>query len=559
MKEKDLKRLDEIFEAFSVIAEGAYVYLCNVKEDYSRWSKSAVDYFGLPNEYMKNAGAIWEEHIHPDDRENYKKSIDDIFSGNASGHDMQYRALSADGSYTVCSCRGVVMRDENNNPKYFGGVIRNYGVHSYINSVTGLRSMYGFFDDLKTTLYKHEENIMLLIGISGFSDTNDVYGYTFGNKILYRLGQEIKKYFSEYGQVYKLDGTKFAVITNGTTYENLVDLFRKMKHNILKSFYIDGQRVNLPLNMGALKCDNFGIGADTLYSCLKYAYYESKHRHLGEPYLFENSLSNDNKNNLHRLNTIRNSILEECKGFFLCYQPIVNSQNEELKAIEALLRWKNDEYGVVPPVHFISVLEQDTLFPELGKWILRQAMTDGKIFLEKYPDMLVNVNLSYAQLESSDFVSDVLQIIKETDFPPQNLCLEITERCRLLDMSLLKDIIEVFRANGIKVALDDFGTGFSSIGVLRSLPIDSVKIDREFVKNIEKSNSDQNTVKFISDLAYAFSAEVCAEGVETAEMRDFLRKYRISGFQGYYYSRPVTADVLLDSIEKDKEQESKSS
>ncbi|MBR1592565.1 MAG: EAL domain-containing protein [Ruminococcus sp.] len=548
MDEKRIKKLDELFEAFSIIAEGAYVYLCDMKYNYSRWSETAVDFFGLPDKYMYGAGDIWLNHIHPDDRENYSKSIEEIFAGTASGHDMQYRAMSADGSYTICTCRGVIIHDENGSPKYFGGIIRNHGAHSYIDSVTGLRSLYGFFDDLKTTIRKCQQNVMLLIGLSSFSDINDVYGYTFGNKVLYELGRQIQISFVNCGAVYKLDGTKFAIVSHDVSYEYLVSIFNKMKNDIIREFYVDGEKVNLSLNMGAVVLNSCEIGAETVYSCLKYAYYESKHHHLGEPFLFDNALSHENRTNLHKLNTIRNSIPNRCSGFFLCYQPIVNAETEELKAIEALLRWKNDEYGIVPPNEFISVLEQDTLFPELGRWILKQAMTDCKLFLEKYPGMLVNVNLSYAQLESANFVADVLKIIRETDFPPGNLCLEITERCRLLDMSLLRSIIDIFRANGIKVALDDFGTGFSSLGVLRSLPIDSVKIDREFIKNIEKSNSDQYTVQFISDLAHAFSAEVCAEGVETAEMRDYLRNYRISGFQGYYYSRPVTIDVLFDKI-----------
>ncbi|MDE7137509.1 MAG: EAL domain-containing protein, partial [Ruminococcus sp.] len=136
-------------------------------------------------------------------------------------------------------------------------------------------------------------------------------------------------------------------------------------------------------------------------------------------------------------------------------------------------------------------------------------------------------------------------LLQKTGFPSENLCLEITERCRLLDIDILNNMFKIFRKHGIKIALDDFGTGFSSLGVLRTLPIDTVKIDREFVKDIEKSTSDQNTVKFISSLAGAFSAEVCVEGVETAQMRDFLRKYGIKSFQGYYYSKPIPMEELI--------------
>ena len=126
---KDNKRkLDELFDAFSIVAEGTYVYICDMEHDVSRWSRSAVDFFGLPDEYMKNAGGIWSDHIHPDDRDRYNDSIDNIFTGNSNGHDMQYRAQSKDGDYVVCTCKGMVLRDAMGKPKYFMGSLKNHGI-----------------------------------------------------------------------------------------------------------------------------------------------------------------------------------------------------------------------------------------------------------------------------------------------------------------------------------------------------------------------------------------------------------------------------------------------
>ena len=211
-----------------------------------------------------------------------------------------------------------------------------------------------------------------------------------------------------------------------------------------------------------------------------------------------------------------------------------------------MIRWKNNEYGVVSPVQFVDVLEQDNLFPELGKWILRTSIRDAKKILDSYPSFVINVNLSYTQLEKPDFVDSVLHILEQEKFPPQNLCLEITERCRLLDMDLLKNIFTRLRGRGIKVALDDFGTGFSSIGVLRKIPVPSVQIDRRFVMNIEQDSSDQKTVRFISELADSFSSSVTAEGIETPEMREFLLRFKIKNLQGFYYSKPLPINDFMD-------------
>ena len=434
------------------------------------------------------------------------------------------------------------MKDPDGNPDFFGGTIKNHGVLSYVDTVTGLRNLYGFLDDINALLWKKEETLLVMIGLSNFSNINDLYGFSFGNDVLAKLGDRLRKRFASFGIVYRMDGTKFVLVSRAISKDEIKTIYSELKETEVHDFFVDGQRVSLSLNGGAVYLNNFDITSDTLYSCLKFAYYESKDKHIGDFVMFEDALSDANRQLVEKINVIRNSIAEDCKGFFLCYQPIINAETDELKGMEALIRWKNDKYGTVPPVQFIPVLEQDTIFPELGRWILKQAMTDGKMFVEKYPDFIMNVNLSYAQLEKRDFVSELFALLDETGFPAENLCLEITERCRLLDMDILKSMFEICRERGIKMALDDFGTGFASLGVLRELPVDIIKIDREYVKNVEKSVSDQNTVRFIAELAQAFSAEVCVEGVETAEMRDYLRKYHIGSLQGYYYSKPIPMD-----------------
>ncbi|MBR6242126.1 MAG: EAL domain-containing protein [Ruminococcus sp.] len=541
-----IKRLDKLFDAFSVIAEGNYVYVCDMREDLSRWSQNAVDYFDLPDVYIFDAGSVWEECIHPDDRKVYRESIEKIFKGEDLGHDMQYRALAGDGNYVICTCRGVVITDDDGIPEYFAGSIRNHGSLSYIDTITGLRSLYGFFDDIKTMLRKKSSSAVIMIGTKGFSSVNDVYGYSFGNKVLINLSAAIVEKFSSIGTVYRLDGTKFAVISSSMDTDMLADIYHSLQEYVSHDLYIDGERVSISLNAGLIAADDFEIGHETLYSCLKYAYYESKDRHLGELVIFEDSLSGDDRHFIEQINTIRSSIVNDCEGFYLCYQPIINAASGTLRGAEALIRWRNDRYGSVSPVRFIPILEQDILFPELGKWIMRQAMTECRKLLHKYPDFRLNINISYAQLEKRDFIYDVFSIIRETGYPKENLCFEMTERCRLLDKSILRNTFDVFRQHKIKIAIDDFGTGFASIGVLRDFKVDTVKIDREYVKNITTSVADQNTVSFISSLADAFSADVCVEGVEDESIRDCLVKYKIKGLQGYYYSKPVVIGDFCD-------------
>lgn len=553
MTASEKKKLDGLFEAISVISDGAYVFLCDMKHDYSRWSKKAVALFGLPGEYMDCAGEIWGEHIHPDDREKFKRNINDIFNGNSGKHDMQYRARDAKGNYIVCTGKGVVIRDENDEPEYFGGIIRNHGILNLVDPVTGLRSLYGFFDDIKSMTFSSESAFITMVGLSSFSDINAVYGYKFGNRVLQCFTQKLKEIYADRGVVYRMDGIRFGILSREITPQEIEELYKELQDAIKRDFTVDGEKVLLSLNGGAIYVDAFDIEPETYYSCLRYAYDESKRKKLGELVVFGDIISADNRHTIERFNVIRSSVADDCKGFYLRYQPIVDANTEQISGVEALLRWKNEKYGEVPPNDFIGFLEQDAVFPELGRWILEQAMTDGNEFIKISPELVVNVNISYTQFEYDGFVNDVLRLLDETGFPPENLCLEITERCRLLDAEMLRDMVEILRSKGIKVALDDFGTGFSSLEVLRSMTVDTIKIDRQFVKDIENSEADRNSVKFISDLANSFLADVCAEGVENTEMLDCLKEFNVTSLQGYYYSKPITSDEMLDMLDENNE------
>ena len=317
------------------------------------------------------------------------------------------------------------------------------------------------------------------------------------------------------------------------------DCYTELRNYARSGISLDDKFVILDVNAGLMNVDNFDIDHQTVYACLNFAYGESKTRRQGEIVEFYNNLNDENKQRIEKLYAIRASIMRDYKGFYLLYQPVVDASTEKLIGAEALLRWRSKEYGVVPPDHFIPILEKDPLFCELGQWVLRTAINGAKLVMEENPDFMINVNLSYTQLEKPDFVDMVLRTLKEEGFPPNRLCLEITERCRLLDMYLLKNVIVNLRGRGVQIALDDFGTGFSSIGLVKNLPFDTIKIDRSFVLKIEEDEKDRELIKSFVSVASTFGAKVCVEGIETGGMRDILQAYHIQSFQGYYYAKPL--------------------
>ena len=539
------RRLNAMFEAFEMVSEGTHVYLCDMRYDYSRWSETAVEIFGLPGTYMLNAGRIWQECIHPEDREQYRLDVEAIFSGRSSDHDMQYRVRKASGEYTVIACRGCVLFDVDGKPEYFCGTLRDQSVKSDVDVLTGLRNLYGFLEDVQSGLQNKTRMFLVMIGIRSFSEINEVYGYHFGNRVLQRIGRHLYEYVGDAGKVYRMDGTKFAVMTELGTAKKIRDRYESLRNYFRHGITVEDKNVILELNAGMLVVNHFEVDNQTVYSCLNFAYGESKVRRQGELVEFLNNLSDENRNRIEKFHTIRASIMRGYQGFFLMYQPVVDAKEEKLIGAEALLRWKNEEYGVIPPNHFIPLLERDPLFPELGLWILRSALTDAMRIREKYPDFDISVNLSYTQLEKPDFVDQVFRILDEVGYPPEHLCLEITERCRLLDLDLLKNSIVNLRGRGIRIALDDFGTGFSSVGLVKNLPFDTIKIDRSFVLKIEEDEKERGLMESFTDVASNYGAKVCVEGVETAGMRNILLQYRVQSLQGYFYAKPLIIEDFL--------------
>ncbi len=538
--------LDTLYKSYDVVAEGTYVFLCDMKYDFSRWSKNAVDKYELPAEYMYGAGDIWEEHIHPDDREAYRKGIKEVFTGDASGHDMQYRARRPDGEYDVCTCRGVILRDLFGEPDYFVGTIRDHSTKEHIDKLTGFRNQYGFFDDFNAYIKRQAQMYVILVGISKFSEINGMYGYEFGNRVLQLFARRFFEETGNTGHCYKLDGTKFAVISNTLSPDEIKAHYRSFRNYFREEFEVDGKSIMLEVNCGALKVDHFDFDSQTVYTCLSYAYVESKTRNHGDIVFFNNNLNDDNMERLEKIHAIRASIMNGYKGFYLLYQPVVDAHTEKLISAEALLRWKDEKYGMVPPDQFIPLLESDPLFPELGEWIIRESILSAKKIIKKNPDFIININLSYTQIEKHDFVDMVYRILEDLQYPPDHLCFEVTERCRLLDIDLLKNVTASLKSRGILIALDDFGTGFSSVGIVKELPFDIIKIDRTFVEKVEENQVDRELIKHFSGLASLFGAKVCVEGIETSGMRDILQQFNVGSFQGYYYAKPLELDAFFE-------------
>ena len=281
----------------------------------------------------------------------------------------------------------------------------------------------------------------------------------------------------------------------------------------------------------------------TLLSELDYLIDMSKKEKSGELIYVDERRDDSPKHRLKVLGAVKRSILNNCEGFYLVYQPQTDYDGR-VTGVEALLRWKDLVHGVVPPNEFIPWLESDISFYDLGLWILRQAMYDGLGLIQSYPDLAMGVNISYKQLERESFLDDVLSLLQQTGFPAQNLVLEFTEHCRSLDVNRLQYIVKFFNAHGIRIAADDFGSGYSSLMLLRNVEFDAIKIDQNFIRGMLDRSRDKVLVNIMIECAHRLNTAVCVEGVETEELMSITKGYNAEFYQGYLIAKPLELNAL---------------
>ena len=244
---------------------------------------------------------------------------------------------------------------------------------------------------------------------------------------------------------------------------------------------------------------------------------------------------------------MRDATTKGYQEFEIYYQPIINIQKEKLPCTgaEALIRWNSTELGFIPPSEFIPLAEYLGLINPIGNYVLREACRRCKLWNENgHPDFKVNVNLSVIQLLQPDIVEIVENTVKETGIKPENLTLEVTESLAINDMERMKHILAKIRSLGVRIALDDFGTGYSSLNHIREIPLDVIKVDQSFIKDLERDAYAKSFIKMVGELADAIHVNLCVEGVETRRQYEILSKLCTCMVQGYYFDRPMQREAF---------------
>ena len=544
--------LDDLFDAYVILGKGTYVSLYDTIGQMTRYSPASVDLFGLIGEYVPAGAMNWSDWVHPEDRRRYETIMSKLIAGTAKHYDLHYRVKLKDGTYSLMRFVGSILRNETTGkPELIGGITINEGLMEYTDPITVLRNQYGFFQDIKAVIELKKQCTLLMIGINKMSMINETQGYSYGNRLLQQIGWLMQETLSLDGTIYRLEGAKFGFLTENLTAEEVADKYEVIRQALLNGIPVDKVKQNLLSSGGMMTLDGsrkMGSNVDerAVYSFLSYTCHESKIHKNGRLVNFNGSFNRDTQESLEIIDKIRNNVLLDCKGFSLEYQISVDAKTEELTGVESFVKWTDEHFGEVKAEDFLPVLERDFVFEELGYWILQQAMSDGKKFLEKVPNLVVGVIVTQVQLEDEFFIEELQKIAKQTGFPLNHMCLGLTRSCRLLDMDFIKNIIAAFKDIGVKFMINDFGSGLASIDFLRELVPDYIKFDAKYTAAFNEERNRQ-VIRCLSELAASVGTKVCVTGVANQKIRDVLRQYPVDQLQGNYYAPFLKAETFLSS------------
>lgn len=420
--------------------------------------------------------------------------------------------------------------------------------------LTGLSNRTSFMEFLKRAIEQSKRQqrklAVLFIDLDNFKQVNDTKGHEIGDLLVKSVAQRLKASTRVEDMLARLGGDDFALVCLDIGSEE--DAARIASH-ILATLAVDhevaGYTLSVRCSIGIVVYPGGGDTANALIRSADIAMYAAKEKGRNRYCYYSRKMQEQIHSRLQMEEDLRNCVgLDELQ---LLYQPQVNCNNSTLSGMEALIRWRKDEDNVISPADFIPLAEEKGMIVDIGKWALETACVNAVSFAGpggKGPLMAVNVSMR--QLQEFTFVEAVEQALIRSGLAPSRLEIEITENMLMVQPEKVIALLRRIHDLGVRIAIDDFGIGYSSMNYLSRLPLDVLKIDLSFVKNIGINKSDEIIVKSIIDLAHNLNLYVIAEGVETREQVDFLKRQKCDLLQGYYFGKPQELVALRDAFDR---------
>ena len=518
---------------------------------------------GFTEQKFTQTGFHFINLMHPMDVEKYNKEIE-INSNNDSPYfEQEFRLVNAEGEYRWFYSLTAINRDSTGNISRFSGYLlditerRNYQNlvehQAYYDELTGLPNRRMFMDRLEQELGRAKRHgymgALFFIDIDRFKIINDSLGHEIGDLLLKIIADRLKSCIRLEDTAARLGGDEFVVILSNPggkpeqITQNALAAAKKIRAAIGEKLQLKENEVHSTPSIGIVTFPTQNTSnAEDLIRFADTAMYKAKNEGRNKIRFFNPDMQNHADERLHLEESMRIAI--EREEFTLNYQPLFDNHNSIISA-EALIRWQHPTKGWISPADFIPLAEETGLIIYLGEWVLREACRQLKQWESTsfFQLPLIAVNVSPKQFRQSNFVSQVKQILAEFEVHPERLVIELTEGIVIADVDDTVKKMNALQSLGIRIAIDDFGTGYSSLTYLNTLPIDVLKIDQSFVRDI---NNDNNTaiVGTIISMAKHLGLKVIAEGVETEGELKYLMSAGCRMFQGYLFGKPLSADLF---------------
>lgn len=533
----------EMISCISKLSQDSYLMVTDMQHNLTFVPESTAEFLGIPSGWCEDGYKIvLEKSVHPYDCPEYTEEMKKRLRGINLENDLYIR-MGKDKKYVMTQIITDMILEQGKN-RYFIVLLRNQNVIPEIDPLTDLYGQVKFEKDIVDYIQQGRKVAVLEIEIDHMNDINILYGTNYSDRIQKVLAYRFIYMMDADKAVYRMGNSNYAFILRDASREEAAAFLDKIRARLEESVVLENNHFDLKIYASGIILDHYEGEISTVQSKLEYVLGKMRTRRDHKLMFFNDLVQINGDVDLDLMKVIHQSVLNQCDGFYVEYQPVVHAQTGEIVGAEALVRWKKEPYGIVPPGMFIDWLESNPCMYDLGNFVLKQALTDAVEFRKSNPDFFINVNMSAKQLERKTFCGVVMALLKETGFPAGQLCLELTERCRSMPVSVMEEKLLYLKQHGVRLAMDDYGTGSASSSVLLQTPMDEIKIDMSFIRGITDNQTKQALVRSMVDFANKADLKSCLEGVEDEKLQNYLRSFGATWFQGYYYSRPVQAAAM---------------
>jgi diguanylate cyclase (GGDEF)-like protein len=438
-------------------------------------------------------------------------------------------------------------------------LMSEYKYLAYHDPLTGLNNRTKFIEDLIGFMERAKSSqsiiALILIDLDRFKNVNDTLGHEVGDHLLVEAAERLKHCLEPREKVYRIGGDEFIIVLSGKTERDCINVSETIMREFASPFLINDYEIAVSPSVGISISSKNGEDAITLLKNADAAMYLAKERGRNNYQFYDSKLDALKARKMQIDSGLRKAL--EHNEFRLFYQPKVDLQTGKMIGMEALLRWEHPELGPISPGEFIPIAEETGQIVAIGEWVLKSACAQNKIWQNKgLPIVCVSVNVSVLQFQHSNFSKTVRNVLEETGLHPMYLELEITESI-MQDIKESTEVLNALRTAGVRTSLDDFGKGYSSLHILKELPIDTIKIDKSFIDDMV-NEKNQSMVKTIIDIGLNLNLNVVAEGIEHEHQVEILKENKCTMGQGYLFAKPVDVNefeiFLLDGVVSRKQQ-----